>query len=385
MLNKPTPEKISMADRITSLRKNADPNRPVAVDGARAPQRSRRQLVRWGLIGLGPLLVLIAALWFYVTGGRYVSTDDAFVKTDLVSINAQVPGQLTGLYVHNNQSVEAGQPLFELDPRAYQIALDQAEANLINVKSQIDALRANYLEKAAMLKNAEETVQFQQREYNRQANLRSSGVASEQKVDEARRAYDNAQQQTDVVRQQMAAIQAQLGGDVTKPTEQLATYKAAVARRDDAELGLSRTKVFAPAAGVVANVSVRPGDYIRTGTPVFSLAEVGHMWVEANFKETELTHVVAGQEATVTVDTYPGITWKARVESLSPASGNEFSLLPPQNSSGNWVKVVQRIPVRMAIEPQPNAPQLRAGMSVIVDIDTGPHHPAWFAAVERLF
>ncbi|HTP85162.1 MAG TPA: HlyD family secretion protein [Alphaproteobacteria bacterium] len=377
MLKKKTSENVSMAERITSLRKGADSARPVAVDGARAPAGARRQLVRWGLIGLGPLVVLLAALWFYVTGGRYVSTDDAFVKTDLVSINAQVPGQVTGLYVHNNQSVEAGQLLFELDPRSYQIALDQAEANLINVKSQIDSLRANYLEKAAMLKNAEETVQFQQREYNRQTNLRSSGVASEQKVDEARRAYDNAQQQTDVVRQQMAAIQAQLGGDVSKPTEELATYRAALARRDDAALALSRTKVVAPAAGVVANVTLRPGDYIGTGTPVFSLAEIGHTWIEANFKETELTHVVAGQEATVTVDTYPGITWKARVDSLSPASGNEFSLLPAQNSSGNWVKVVQRIPVRLALEPQPGAPQLRAGMSVMAEIDTGPHHPAW--------
>ncbi|HTY68456.1 MAG TPA: HlyD family secretion protein [Alphaproteobacteria bacterium] len=384
MLKKKTPENLSMAERITSLRKNADAARPAPVDGARAPAASRRQLVRWGLIGLGPLVVLIAALWFYVTGGRYVSTDDAFVKTDLISINAQVPGQVTGLYVHNNQSVDAGQLLFELDPRSYQIALDQAEANLINVKSQIDSLRANYLEKAALLKNAEETVQFQQREYNRQANLRSSGVASEQKVDEARRAYDNAQQQTDVFRQQMAAIQAQLGGDVNKPTEELATYRAALARRDDAALALSRTKVVAPAAGVVANVTLRPGDYISTGTPVFSLAEIGHTWIEANFKETELTHVVPGQEATVTVDTYPGITWKARVESLSPASGNEFSLLPAQNSSGNWVKVVQRIPVRLALEPQPGAPQLRAGMSVMAEIDTGPHHPAWLQHVLNL-
>jgi len=384
MLKKPTPENLSMADRITSLRKNADAARPVAVDGGRAPAGSRRQLVRWVLIGLGPLVVLSAALWFYVTGGRYVSTDDAFVKTDLVSINAQVPGQVTGLYVQNNQGVQAGQLLFELDGRSYRIALDQAEANLANVTAQINALRANYLEKAAMLTNAEQTVQFQQREYNRQVNLRSSGVASEQKVDEARRAYDNAQQQTDVVRQQMAAIQAQLGGDINKPTEELAMYRAAVARRDDAALALARTKVFAPAAGVVANVTLRPGDYINTGTPVFSLAEIGHSWIEANFKETELTHVLAGQEATVTVDTYPGITWKARVESLSPASGNEFSLLPAQNSSGNWVKVVQRIPVRLAIEPQPGAPPLRAGMSVIVEIDTGPHHPAWLAGLLRL-
>lgn len=389
MLKKPTQEKpphenVSMAERVTSLRKGAETSRRVAAEGGRAPARSGRQLVRWGLIGLGPLLVLVAAAWFYATSGRYVSTDDAFVKTDLVSINAQVPGQVAAVYLKNNQSVKAGQLLFELDPRSYQIALDQAEANLANVRSQIAALRANYLEKLAMLKNAQETVQFQQREYDRQVKLRSSGVASEQKVDEARRAYENAQRGMDVVREQMAAIEAQLGGDVNKPTEELATYRAALARRDDAALALSRTKVLAPADGVVANVTLRPGDYVNAGTPVFSLAELGHTWIEANFKETELTHVRPGQEATVTVDTYPGLTWKARVESLSPASGNEFSLLPAQNSSGNWVKVVQRIPVRLATEPQPDAPQLRAGMSVVVDIDTGPHHPAWLAKLEKL-
>lgn len=384
MRNNPIQGQASTAERITALRTGPDAARPPAADKTRASARSRRPLVRWGLIGLGPLLVLIAAVWFYVSGGRYVSTDDAFVKTDLVSVNAQVPGQVTALYVHDNQSVTAGQLLFEIDPQSYRIALKQADATLANVASQIAALRANYLEKAAMLKNAEENVQFQQREYDRQTNLRKSGVASEQKVDEARRAYESAEQQVDAIHQQMAAIQAQLGGDVNKPTEDLAIYRAAVARRDDAALALSRVKVFAPADGVIANVTLRPGDYVNAGSPVFSLAELGHTWIEANFKETELTHVLPGQEATVTVDTYPGITWKARVESLSPASGNEFSLLPAQNSSGNWVKVVQRIPVRLAIEPQPNAPQLRAGMSVAAEIDTGPHHPAWLASLARL-
>lgn len=383
MNKKPVQKDVSMSERITSLRKGADTARPIAVEGGPASGRSRRQLVRWGLIVLGPLLVLLAAGWFYVTGGRYVSTDDAFVKTDLVSINAQVSGQVTGLYVQNNQTVNAGQLLFEIDPQSYQIALDQAEANLTNVRSQIAALRANYLEKAALLKNAEETVQFQQREYNRQVNLRSSGVASEQKVDDARHGFENAQRQAEVVRQQMAAIEAQLGGDVTKPMEQLAIYRAALARRDDAALALSRTKVFAPGAGVVANVTLRPGDYINAGAPVFSLAELGHTWIEANFKETELTHVLTGQTAAITVDSFPGVTWTGHVESLSPASGNEFSLLPAQNSSGNWVKVVQRIPVRVAIDAQPGAPQLRAGMSVDVEIDTGPHHPAWVAWLEN--
>ncbi len=371
-----------MSERnVTALRSKITGASPAGTAGATGARPGRPQLVRWGLIALGPILVLLVGGWFYLTSGRYVSTDDAFVKTDLVSINAQVAGQVVAVGVRNNQHVDAGQLLFEIDPASYKIALDRAEADLVNVSSQIAALRASYLEKAAMLQNAAEAIQFQQREYNRQMNLRSSGVASEQKADEARRALENAQRQADVVRQQMAAIQAQLGGDVNKPTEEMALYRAALAHRDDAQLALSRTKIYAPAAGVVANVTLRPGDYVGAGTPVFSLAETGHIWVEANFKETELTHVADGQEATITVDTYPGRVWKAKIESVSPASGNEFSLLPAQNSSGNWVKVVQRIPVRLALEDQPDAPPLRAGMSVIAEIDTGAHHTAWVAKI----
>ena len=371
---------------VTALRpKVADAPHHAPGATRHRPRRSRRQVIRWTLIGLGPILVLLVAGWFYVTSGRYVSTDDAFVKTDLVNVSAQVSGQVVAVHVTNNQRVAAGDLLFDLDPASYQIALNQADADLSNVASQIAALRASYLEKSASLRNVEDMIQFQQREFNRQTNLRSSGVASEQKVDEARRALDNALRQADVVRQQLAAIQAQLGGDVNKPTEEMALYRAALARRNDAALALARTKIVAPAAGVVANVTLRPGNFVTAGAPVFSLAEIDHTWVDAYFKETDLTHVIPGQTATVTVDTYPGITWTAKVESVSPASGSEFSLLPAQNSSGNWVKVVQRILVRLTIDPQPNAPQLRAGMSVVAEIDTGPHHPRWLTEIENLF
>jgi membrane fusion protein (multidrug efflux system) len=374
---------------VTPLRpKLADASSPApsrTSAGQTRPRRSRRQLIRWTLITVGPLLVLLVAAWYVLTSGRYVSTDDAFVKTDLASISAQVPGQVIAVHVRNNQGVKAGDPLFEIDPASYQIALSQAEADLANVVSQIAAMRANYFEKAAQLKNAEEMIQFQQREFSRQSNLRASGVASEQKLDEARRALENAQRQAEMIRQQMAATAAQLGGDVNTPTEQIPSYRAALARRNDAALALARTKVVAPADGVLANVTLRPGDYVTAGAPVFSLAEIAHTWIEANFKETDLTHVVDGQPATVTVDTYPGLTWAANVESLSPASGNEFSLLPAQNSSGNWVKVVQRIPVRLRVQQPENAPTLRAGMSVDVEIDTGPHHPHWLTKLTQLF
>ena len=362
---------------------NAPPSRTSSGRGRR--KHSRRDLIRWGLIALGPLVVIIAATWYVLTNGRYASTDDAFVKTDLASISAQVPGQVVRVHVVNNQRVEAHDLLFEIDPSSYQIALSQTEADLANVASQIAALRASYFEKAAQLKDAEDRIQFQQREFNRQANLRASGVASEQKLDEAKRALDNAQRQAEMMRQQMAATAAQLNGDANTPTQQIPSYRVALARRDDAALALIRTKVVAPADGILANVTLRPGDYVTAGAPVFSLAEVGHTWFEGNFKETDLTYVTAGQPATVTVDTYPGVTWSAHVESLSPASGNEFSLLPAQNSSGNWVKVVQRIPVRLSVDHPENGPPLRAGMSVYVEIDTGPHHPHWLTKLLQIF
>lgn len=344
---------------------------------------SRRQIIRWTLLGLGPLIVLLVSGWFYLTGGRYVATDDAFVKTHLVSINAQVPGQVIAVFVTNNQHVSAGQRLFEIDPASYQLALARAEADLADIRAQIAALRASYREKGAALQEAQSTIGFQEREYERQATLLARGFASAQKADEMRHAFDLAKQRAEGVRQQMAALQAQLGGDPNTPTEALPQYRAAVARRDDAELALSRTKVNTPANGTVANVTLRPGDYVNPGVPIFSLAELDHLWVEANFKETDLTRVVPGQDATITVDAYPGVTWKGKVESLSPASGNEFSVLPAQNSSGNWVKIVQRIPVRITFENQAGQPQLRAGMSVYAEIDTGAHRPALVARIAR--
>jgi len=342
----------------------------------KADPSSRRRYLRWGLIGLGPLLVLAIGAWIYFTSGRYVSTDDAFVKTDLATISAQVSGQIANVTVKNNQRVAAGQVLFQLDPASYRIALDQAEADLAQVRDQMAVLRANYGEKAAMLKSAEETVAYQQHEYDRQDRLRRTGAVSEQQFDQVRHALEQAQRNADAMRQQMAAIRAQLGGNVDTPTEDLPQYRAALAKRDDAQVSLDRTKIVAPANGIVANVTVRPGDYVTPGQPVFSLAEIDNLWVEANFKETQLTHVADGQSATVTVDAYPGVVWIAKVESLSPASGNEFSVLPAENSSGNWVKVVQRIPVRLALQPKPDAPQLRAGMSVTAEIDTEPHDAA---------
>jgi membrane fusion protein (multidrug efflux system) len=373
--NTPNASSPNSGSNVTELRRDESQQAaPANTAGAAAPDGagSRRRTIRWGLMALGPLLVVLVGAWWYLTSGRYVATDDAFVKTDLASISAQVPGQVAAVYVRNNQAVETGQPLFEIDPSSYRIALDQAEANLAMTRDRIASLRANYREKQAMLRSAQDTTAHNQREYDRQSRLRTTGASSQQQFEQAQLALQQAQRNEDAIRQQMSALEAQLGGNVDTPTEQLGAYRAALAQRDDAALALARTKIVAPSAGVLANVTLRPGDYITPGQPIFNLAETSNTWVEANFKETQLANVAPGQPATITVDTYPGKTWHATVESLSPASGNEFSVLPAENSSGNWIKVVQRIPVRVAIEPQPGAPTLRAGMSVTVEIDTKP-------------
>jgi membrane fusion protein (multidrug efflux system) len=222
------------------------------------------------------------------------------------------------------------------------------------------------------LKTARTNVDFYQREYQRQADLAGRQVVSQAQLDKARRDLDTARQQAASLVQQLASIAADLNGDPNIPVEKHPRYLAAEAARDQAARDLAHTVVKAPTAGVVTNVdSLQPGEYLAAASPAFSLVAIDHVWVEANPKETQLTYVRPGQPATVDVDTYPGVEWRGEVASLSPASGSEFALLPAQNTSGNWVKVVQRIPIRIRIKTQPGQPPLRAGMSVEVEIDTG--------------
>jgi membrane fusion protein (multidrug efflux system) len=317
---------------------------------------------------------LIGGAYFYVTSARYVSTDNAYVKADIAAINAEVSGRVVEVPVVNNQQVEAGATLFRLDEQPFRLALAQAEAQLKNTRDEIMALEASYRQKGEEIALAEKNIAFYENELGIYENM-GKGVVAQTQLDEARHNLIVARQQLPALQQEQAGILAQLGGEPDLPPEQHPRYLAAEAARDQAALDLKRTVIIAPAAGFVSNVTLRPGDYARTGMPVFSLVETGHLWVEANFKETQLTHVKPGQPATIEVDTYPGVTWDVTVTSISAATGAEFALLPPQNSTGNWVKVVQRIPVRLDVENRPDQPQLRAGMSAIIDIDTGYQRP----------
>ena len=341
-----------------------------APEPAVAPRRRLRALLLWA----GSLLVLCVAGFFYLTGGRYVSTDNAYVKADKVAISPQVEGTLVEVDVSENQAVKKGQLLFRIDPASYEIALQQADAQLDTVRTDLLALKAQYRQSQAELQLAESNEAYARREWQRQSDLGKRKLTSQATLDQARHTLDQATQNSRASREQLARLQAQLGGDADRPIENHPRYRAALAARQRAALDLSNTRVRAPFTGVAGNTP-EPGAYVKPGSAVMSLVASGNVWVEANFKETDLTHVRPGQPVTLYVDTYPDAQWHGRVASLSQATGAEFSVLPPQNATGNWVKVVQRIPVRIAVDTIGGERVLRAGMSTEVEIDTG-RYPA---------
>jgi membrane fusion protein (multidrug efflux system) len=330
----------------------------------------RRRWIRRILLALGPVVVALAAGYLYVTGGRYVATDDAYVRADMVALTAEVSGPIVQVDVRENQHVDHGQVLFGLDEQPFRIALAQAEARLEKAENDVRALKAGYRQEQQELELANKNVAYAEQEFKRQAELVQRDFASRAKYDEAQHDLEVTHQQVAVTEHELKALLADLAGDPDIPVERHPTYLEAKAVRDQAALDLQHAVVRAPFAGV-ASQKPNLGDYVTAGTPVMSIVADQEVWVEANFKETDLTHVRPGQAATVEVDTYPDDEWPATVESISQATGAQFSVLPAQNASGNWVKVVQRIPVRIALETGPDDPPLRAGMSVTAEIDTG--------------
>ena len=363
----------ALGARRTSL----DPRSPLAL--ARRPWRQR---VRLPLMVGGPLLVLLAVLYWYLTGGRYVSTDDAYVQAARVQISNEVSGRVIEVAVKDNERVRQGQVLFRLDPRPFQIAVEEARANLAGARLKIDALKATYREKLADQMSAQSTLDFTQRERDRQQRLLKSGTASQQQFDQAQHSYEVARQQLEATKHDIANVLASLGGNPDIPVDRHPTVESAQAALDRAQLNLGYTTVRAPDEGIVTKVDqLQVGDWVQginTGAPptaLFSLVSDRDVWVTANFKETELTHMRPGQEASVWVDTYPDAVFPAKVESLSPGTGLTFSLLPAENATGNWVKVVQRLPVRLRLTKRiPEAP-LHAGLSVTAEVDTGYRRP----------
>jgi membrane fusion protein, multidrug efflux system len=365
-----------------------------AVEGRPAiisRRRSWRQRLRLPLMLLGPIVVLLAATYWYLTTGRYISTDDAYVDAARISISNEVSGRVAEISVRDNERVKAGQVLFTLDQRPFRIAVEEAKAQLASIKLQIEAMKATYQQKKADAAATEATLIYQQRELERQRRLLASGTASQSQFDQSNHAYKIAREQLASKEQDVASTLASLGGDPDIPVAQHPMVQHAQSALDRAELNLSYTVVRAPESGIVTKVDqLQAGDWVQgvdTGsmpTALFSLVATKRLWVTANFKETELTHMRPGQNATIEIDTYPGVVFPAKVQSLSPGTGLTFSLLPAENATGNWVKVVQRLPVRLSFDNlDPNHP-LAAGLSAVVEVDTEFHRP-WLDRINRLF
>ncbi|QIB35391.1 HlyD family secretion protein [Ancylobacter pratisalsi] len=359
---------------------------PVAappLQPALAPKRRSR--LRSVLMLGGIAVVAIGSGYFWLTGGRYVSTDDAYVRAAKLMVSTDVSGLVSDVDVKEGQKVKAGDVLFRIDPRQYQIALENARANLAETALDLKAEKVDYQRMLSDIAAQEATVDNDQATFDRYATLvKDTAALSKAQYDQARFALEGDQHKLDALRQQAQVALAKLGGNPDVDVEQHPQYLQAKAAVDEAQRQFDHATVRAPFAGTVTGVdSLQPGLYLVAATAALTnqgavgLVSSAKVWIDANIKETDLTYVKPGDSVDVTIDAYPGRTWKGTVQSIAPASGSEFSILPAQNASGNWVKVVQRVPVRVVVESaaaepgSPAAPDLRAGMSAQVSIDTG--------------
>jgi membrane fusion protein, multidrug efflux system len=350
---------------------------PVAFDeyeppaGAVPGAKTRLQRLRWPLMLFAAVVVLVAAAYFYFTSGRYQSTDDAYTQAATVSISANVAGRVSEVDVHDNEIVQRGTTLFRLDDAPFRIAVSEAMARLGAARMQVASLKSTYRQRQVELRAARDTLAFAQQQRDRQSRLLASGIASQTQFDQAAHALDSARQDVANVEQQIGVALANLGGNPDIAPEQHPLVEQAQAALDRAQLELSYTVIVAPADGVVAKVEqLQVGDYIAASTPVFALVSTHDVWIEANFKEVQLARMRPGDAATVRIDRYPGKRFSAVVASVSPSTGSQFSLLPAENATGNWVKVVQRVPVRLQLANVDTAFLLQAGLSADVTVDT---------------
>lgn len=322
------------------------------------------------LLTMVPLAIVLVAVVIYLLGGRYVETENAYVRADMVSVVPEVSGTVLNVAVQENQKVKAGDLLFEIDPERYRIALDTAESERAEVKTQIETMKASYREKQQELSVAKSNQAFALREYERQGELARKRAVSESILDSYRHKMELSEQQVQQVRTGLERIKAGLIGDPDIAVEIHPLYRKAQSALDAARMNHEDTRVLARFDGVASKTPVE-GQYANPNRAAMSLVSVANVWVDANLKETQLTHIQLGQKVEIEVDAYPDRVWEGRVSSIAGAAGSEFSVLPAQNATGNWVKVVQRIPVRIELENTEDGPVLLSGMSVAVSIDIG--------------
>ena len=358
-----------MAEPVLKLAPSLKPPKPRAATLTDA----LRKRMRFILLVVVPVIAVVTGLVFYMMGGRYVSTDDAYVHAAKLMVSTDVSGLVSEVDVREGQTVKAGDVLFRVDPRQFQIALDNAKANMAQTALSLQAMKQDYGRMQQDIAAEQSLVDLDQTTFDRDAQLLKTNAVAQSTFDQARFTLEGDKRKLDSLRKLSEVQLARLGGNADFDVTQHPQYLQAKAQVDEAQRELDHTVVRAPFAGIVTNVpSIAPGKYLAASVTAFNLVATDHTWVEANPKETELTHVRLGQPVAVTVDTYPDVQWHGTVESISPAGAQEFQLLPAQNTSGNWVKVVQRIPLRVRIDTSgAGLPPLRSGMSVEIDVDTG--------------
>lgn len=334
------------------------------------PGRWKRVVLRTFLLIVIPLVALWVVSSWYAQSGRYVTTDNAYIKTPVIAVSPSIDGRVVDVAVRENQTVKKGDLLFRLDPKPHQIQVRMTDSRLAAVRYDIETMRADYRQTLSEIAEAQINVDFYKRQFDRQKKLQRAGVTTSARVEQTEFDHNASRQRLAALRQKIRKVLAGLGGDPNQVIEAHPLYLQAQADHDAALLNLAFSEVRAADQGTVTRLRMESGEWVEEGKPVFGLIAGGEIWIEANLKETQLTHVRVGQQVTFEVDAYPGQELRAKIHSISPATGAEFAVLPPQNASGNWVKVVQRIPVRLEIEQDATTPPLRAGMTASISIDT---------------
>ena len=374
-------------------RSSASPRPPVAdasPSGSRAGDaaaaapvkapagQSDRSRYRMILMVGGIVAAVAVAGGFWLSGGRWVSTDNAYIHAPKLMVSTDVSGLVSSVEVHEGERVKAGQILFRVDPRQFEIAVQAAQANLAQTKIGLEAARQDYRRLQSDIAAQEAQVALARATSDRATALLETSAGTRATYDQARYTLEAASKQLDSLMLQAQAALTRLGGDAASPVETHPQYLAAAAQADEARRQLEHTVVKAPFAGIVTAVdTLQPGTYLvaqtaaLTNTGAIGLVATDDVWIDANLKETDLTYTRVGNPVDVTIDSYPGRSWHGHVAAIAPASGSEFAIIPAQNASGNWVKVVQRVPARIALDPEPDSPRLSAGMSAVVEIDTG--------------
>lgn len=325
--------------------------------------------MRFILLLVIPTLGVAAGSWFYFTGGRYVETDNAYVKADKTTIGAEVSGRVVNVAVKENQHVNKGDLLFSVDPKPYQLAVAQAKSALNNTVIDLNTIKSQYQSKLANIAVSKSQLAYAQREEGRLHRLSGPGYVSASDLDGAHQKSLLMALEVNMLQKQLQEVADSFGGDISVPVEQHPRYKKALAELNTAKNNLTHVNAYAPSSGTITKV-LQTGEYVQNGTTAMLLVSDSNLYIEANFTEKDLTHIRDNQTAEINVDYAPGVTWHGKVSSISPATGAEYSVIPAENATGNWVKVTQRVPVRIRLQTDANQPQLRAGLSATIKIDT---------------